>query len=131
VPGANEAGDRFGSSLAFGHHGTTLLVGIPREDIKAVTNAGAVQPVQVTGTRPLRFRPALNEDAPGTAGSVGADHRFGLSLSSVSGRTEHLLTIASPYAAGGSVYVLSDGKGVPPRSWVSSAGVRFGWSVSG
>lgn len=130
VPGKAEDGDRFGSSLAFGHHGTTLLVGVPREDLGAVKNAGTVQPVQVAGTRPLVFRPALTEDAPGTSGSVGADHQFGLSVSAMRGRPEDLLTISSPYAAGGSVYVLSDGAKVPPRSWVATAGVRFGWSVS-
>ncbi len=130
VPGANEAGDRFGASLAFGHHGRTLLVGLPGEDLAKVADAGAVQPVQVDGTLPLRFQPALTEDAPGTAGAVGADHQFGLSVSAISGRTEHLLTISSPYAAGGSVYVLSDSAKVPARSWVASAGVRFGWSVS-
>lgn len=130
VPGANEAGDRFGSSLAFGHHGTTLLVGIPREDLGTIKNAGAVQPVQVSGTQPLRFPPALSENAAGTAGSVGTDNQFGLSLSALSGGSEHLLTISSPYALGGSVYVRSDGTSVPPRSWVAAAGQRFGWSVS-
>lgn len=131
VPGANEAGDHFGASLAFGHHGTTLLVGIPDEDIGRSRDAGAVQPVVFAGRRPVTYPASITENARGTAGSVGTDNHFGRTLGSLSGRTEHLLTISSPHARRGSVYVLSDGSRVPPRSWVPAAGARqFGWSVS-
>jgi len=131
VPGLVEAGDHFGASLAFGHHGTTLLVGIPDEDIDRIRDGGAVQPVTFAGSRALVFPTAYTENAPGTAGSVGTDNHFGRTLGALSGRTEHLLTISSPYALRGSVYVLSDGDRVPARSWVPAAGAqRFGWSVS-
>jgi hypothetical protein len=131
VPGANEAGDHFGASLAFGHHGRTLLVGVPDEDLGRVRDAGAVQPVVLAGRRPVTYPASITENAPGTAGSVGTGHHFGRTLGSLSGRAEHLLTISSPYALRGSVYVLSDRSRVPARSWVPAAGARrFGWAVS-
>lgn len=43
VPDTPEAGDRFGQVLAGQSGVTTLLVGIPREDVDGVRNAGAVQ----------------------------------------------------------------------------------------
>ncbi len=130
VPGANEAGDGFGTALTFGHHETTLLVGIPGEDIGRIRNAGAVQPVAFSGAQPLRFPASITENAVGTAGAVGTDNRFGQTLGSLHGTAEDILTISSPYALRGSVYVLSDGARVPARSWVPSAGAqRFGWSV--
>jgi hypothetical protein len=132
VPGANEPGDRFGFALAFGHRTPTLLVGIPTEDIGGVVDAGAVQPVVVPATpRPLRFLAAVDEDTPGTPATVGTGHRFGRSLGALSGQSENLLTISSVYAGQGSVYVLTDRAGLPPRSWLpTSASGRFGWSVS-
>ena len=131
VPGTNEAGDRFGHALAFGWHGRRLLVGVPTEDVGSTADAGAVQPVEVSGTQPLRFPGSIDENAAGTAGSVGTGNRFGDSLGALSGTSEHVLTVASPYAGRGSVYVLSDGAQLPPRSWVAGAGGgRFGWSVS-
>ena len=131
VPGANEAGDRFGFSLTFGFRGTTLLVGVPTEDV-GTTDAGVVQPVLVPAApSPLRFPATLTENAPGTAGSIGTDNRFGRTLGTLSGRSENVLTISSPYAGRGSVYVLTDGSGLAPRSWVGGAGaVNFGWTVS-
>jgi hypothetical protein len=136
VPGVPEAGDHFGQSVAFGFAETTLLVGIPTEDVGSVVDAGAVQPVRVTPARPLTFSKSITEDARGTAASVGTRHRFGRSLGSLSGRAENILTIASPYVGRGYVYVLSDatlpeGGRVPARSWVASAGAdRFGWSIT-
>lgn len=136
VPGVPEAGDRFGESVAFGFAKTTLLVGIPREDVGSVVDAGAVQPVRVTPARPLTFSPSITEDARGTVASVGSGHRFGQSLGSLSGRAEDILTISSPHVGRGYVYVLSDaslpeGGQAPARSWVASAGAaRFGWSIT-
>jgi hypothetical protein len=132
VPGANEAGDRFGASLAFGLRTTTLLVGVPAENVGTTVDAGTVQPVLVPAApSPLRFSATLTENAPGTAGSIGTDNRFGQSLGSLSGQSENIMTISSPYARRGSVYVLTDGTGRPPRSWVAVAGAaRFGWAVS-
>lgn len=138
VPGANEAGDRFGYSLAFGHRATTLLVGIPTENVGSVVNAGAVQPVRVpTTTAALQFPPTITENAPGTPGSVRAGNQFGRSLGALPGQREHILTISSVFAGSGSVYVLSDGSSLPPRSWIPGVGGipaagahHFGWSVS-
>ncbi|MBA3529112.1 MAG: hypothetical protein H0T91_07380 [Propionibacteriaceae bacterium] len=132
VPGANEAGDRFGYSLTFGHGATTLLVGIPTENVGSVVNAGAVQPVRVPGTQsPLQFLPAIIENANGTAGALGAGNQFGRSLAALSGQSEDLLTISSVYAGTGYVYVLSGEPDAAPRSWVPAAGAgRFGWAVT-
>lgn len=132
VPGVNEAGDRFGAALAFGHRVPTLLVGVPTEDIGSATDAGAVQPVRVPGpTLPLEFLPSITESAPGTSGAVATGHQFGLALGALAGREENLLTISSVYAAVDSVYVLSDVTANAPRSWVAGPGAnRFGWAVS-
>lgn len=138
VPGANEAGDRFGYSLAFGHRTPTLLVGVPTENIGSVVNAGAVQPVRVPGTgSPLQFPASITENAAGTPGSVGTSNQFGRVLGALFGQQENILTISSVFAGSGSVYVLSDGSGVAPRGWIPGRGgipaagpARFGWSVS-
>jgi hypothetical protein len=132
VPGANEAGDGFGHAVAFGLRPATLLVGIPREDVGSVSDAGAVQPVRVPGVgQPLVFLPAITEGAPGTPGTVAAAHQFGRALGALSGTSERIVTISSLYDRGGSVYVLSDSPEGSPRSWSAGAGAgRFGWSVS-
>lgn len=131
VPGTNETGDRFGSALAVGHHSTTLLIGVPDENIGNVTDAGAVQPVLLTSPSALKFLPSLTQNSRGTTGSVGTRHHFGNSLGALSGKTEHILTIGVPYSGTGSVFVLSDNATVLPRSWASATNAnRFGWSTS-
>lgn len=123
VPGANEAGDRFGYSIAFGHRTPTLLVGVPTENIVSVVNAGAVQPVRVPGTgSPLQFPASITENAAGTPGSVGTSNQFGRVLGALFGQQENILTISSVFAGSGSVYVLSDGSGVAPRGWIPGRG---------
>lgn len=131
VPGVNESGDRFGSSLSFGQLPTTLLIGSPTEDVGSVADAGAVQPVRVPGPqKPIVFLPAITENAAGTAGSVGTGHQFGRSVAARSGQSENILTMSS-LAGGGYAYVLSDNATIPPRSWVAAAGAkRFGWAVT-
>lgn len=132
VPGTNERGDQLGFSLAFGAGIPTLMVGVPTEDVGSVVDAGSVQPVEVPGTgQSLRFLPVVTENASGTPGSVGTGNRFGRSLGALSGQAESIRTISSVYAGQGSVYVLTDGADLPPRSWLpaTSAG-RFGWAVS-
>ena len=133
VPGTNEAGDRFGYSLAFGHRVPTLLVGVPTEDIGAVADAGTVQPVRVPGASwPLQFLPTITEQSLGAGGVVGGGHRFGRSVGALTGQSENILTISSPYAGHAAVYVLSDGNDVEPRRWLGKGvlGSRFGWAVS-
>ena len=131
VPGVLEAGDQFGFALAAGY-ANTLYVGIPTEDVGSIADAGSAQPVRITAAQqPLQFLPAITENAPGTAGSVGTANRFGRSIGSMAGQSENIVTISSPYALKGSVYVLSDSTGGSARSWVAAAGAqRFGWSVS-
>jgi hypothetical protein len=143
VPGALERGDRFGHSVAF-QFSQRLLVGVPFEDIGRVRDAGQVQSVEVTPEEfPLRFGPAINEDADGTAYAVAVDSRFGYGVSGLVGVRENVFTVSSPFQGEGSVYVVSDrsrsdGSPLAPRAWVpgdegipSSPGGTFGWSVSG
>jgi hypothetical protein len=143
VPGALERGDRFGHSVAF-QFSQRLLVGVPFEDIGRVRDAGQVQSVEVTPEEfPLRFGPAINEDADGTAYAVAVGSRFGYAVSGLVGVRENVITVSSPFQGEGSVYVVSDrsrsdGSPLAPRTWVpgqegipSSAGGTFGWSVSG
>jgi hypothetical protein len=129
APGKLEAGDRFGFALAAGF-ANAFYVGVPTEDVGSVVDAGSVQPVRIAGRQlPPHFLPTITENAPGTAGSVGTANRFGRTIGSMAGQQENIVTISSPYAQKGSVYVLSDGG--PARSWVAPAGAqRFGWSVS-
>ena len=131
VPGTNEPGDRFGYSLAFGHRVPTLLVGAPMEDVLLEANAGTVQPVRIPGTSsPLQFLPIITETNLGAGGNLDTGNQFGRSLGALTGQSENLLTISSPFADSGAVYVLSDDTDVPPRTWVSDAADRFGWAVS-
>ena len=130
APGKVEAGDRFGFAVAVGSN--LLYVGVPTEDVGSIVDAGSVQPVRIRSPHlPVEFLPAITENAPGTAGSVGTANRFGRSIGSMSGQQEKIVTISSPYAQRGSVYVLTDVTGGSARSWVAAAGSqRFGWSVS-
>lgn len=136
VPGTNEAGDRFGYSLAFGHRVPTLLVGAPTEDVGSVANAGTVQPVRIPGaSSALRFLPTLNAKNVGVGGAVESGSQFGRSLGALTGKFENILTISSPYAGLSAVYVLSDSANVSPRRWLGkdssgAVGSRFGWTVS-
>ena len=131
VPGTNEAGDRFGYSLAFGHRVPTLLVGAPTEDVLMEKNAGTVQPVRIAGpSSPFQFLPIITEGDRGMGDTVDTGHQFGRSLGALAGQSENILTISSPFTDSGVVYVLSDATDVPPRMWLSDAAVRFGWAVS-
>lgn len=76
VPGRAEAGDRFGSSLDA--RGSTAVVGVPREDVGRLVDAGSVQVLRL---RPGRGRyvlgPGLTQDSPGIPGAAEAGDRFG------------------------------------------------------
>lgn len=78
VPGAPEAGDRFGESLDAIHVGTTthLAVGVPREDVGSDTDAGAVQLFRSTGPA-LVPGAALDQDTAGVSGVSEPGDRFG------------------------------------------------------
>ena len=131
VPGTNEAGDRFGYSLAFGRRVPTLLVGAPTEDIGLVANAGTVQLVQIPGaSSPLQFLPTITENNLGVGRAVESGNQFGRSLGALAGRTENILTISSPFNRTGVVYVLSDATYASPRLWLPEVGNRFGWAIT-
>jgi hypothetical protein len=68
VPGASEAGDRFGAALAsgvFGSGGIDLAVGVPGEDVGSAANAGAV--VVLVGPT---LHALLTQGGPATAGGL-------------------------------------------------------------
>ena len=138
--GRPETGDRFGSSVAMRPAVTgqdpLLVIGVPSEDIGTVSDAGLVQTATVSDHEVTAQR-SYSESSPGTPGSVGSGHRFGLTVAAMQGRAETLFAISSPYAGAGSVFLV-DQQG-QERSWVpgvdgvpkpAGAG-RFGWSVAG
>lgn len=83
VPGAVEAGDRFGGSVAIfdlsGDGCEDLFVGVPGEDIGGLSNAGAVQGFLGDATLVLRT------DREGTIDGEFASEETGASLASRSG----------------------------------------------
>jgi hypothetical protein len=143
MPGAAEPGDRFGHSVAMRYGADQLLaVGIPGEDLLDVVDAGMVQPVAVPSVQLGEFHPLApyTESSAGTPGSIGRGHQFGLALGAIRGRRETVLLVASPYAAAGSVFLVSERPGptgsltrfwVPGRDGVPKAQSpgRFGWSL--
>ncbi len=141
-----ESGDQFGAAVAY-RDDRTLAVGVPGENLGSVVDAGIVQIVRV-GTSKLSFpSPTLNEDSPGTPGTIKAHSRFGsrvagLPATDVMYRTppaggygESVFAITSGQD-GGSVYVVSSDSATAPRSWkpgtggIPGIGVRFGRSVA-
>lgn len=92
VPGAAEAGDAFGSSLATGEFGTDagqthLLVGSPGEDLGRTVDAGMVT---MTRLDPQTARPlagsqpgAWSQDSTGVSGAAERGDRFGATVSAV------------------------------------------------
>jgi len=142
IAGTVEAGDQFGHALAY-RDDRTLAIGIPREDLGSVVDAGSVQIVRV-GKSNLSFPyPSITEDSRGTPGVVQARSRFGSSVAALPSSDavyrdppptygEAVFAISSPFQNGGSVYVLSNDPN-KTRSWQPEAGatgVRFGQSVS-
>ncbi len=141
-----ESGDQFGASIAY-RDDRTLAVGVPGENLGSAVDAGVVQIVRI-GTSKLSFpSPTLNEDSPGTPGTIKAGSRFGSTVSGlpatdsmqrtppVGGYGESVFAITSGQD-GGSVYVVSSDSSNAPRSWkpgtgnIPGTGVRFGQSVA-
>ncbi len=76
VPGTAEAGDRFGSSLDA--RGLTAVVGVPRENVGRLVDAGSVQVLRFSpGTARYVPGPGLTQDSPGIPGAAEAGDRFG------------------------------------------------------
>jgi hypothetical protein len=71
IPGTNESGDYFGSTLAIGHGLTAtgsvdLVIGTPGENVGAIRDAGAVSVSSLTGRRNLTYT-QNSRGVPGTA----------------------------------------------------------------
>lgn len=73
VPGAAEAGDRFGAAVARG------AVGVPGEDLGSVTDAGSVQTFRSTADGPVAGR-SYTQDSAGVPGKAERGDRFGAAL---------------------------------------------------
>ena len=73
VPGAAEAGDRFGAALARG------AIGVPGEDLGTVTDAGSVQVFRLTPAGVVPGR-SYTQDSAGVPGAAERGDRFGAAL---------------------------------------------------
>ncbi|HKG52165.1 MAG TPA: metallophosphoesterase [Actinomycetales bacterium] len=76
IPGAAEAGDRFGAALA----PCAMLIGVPGESIGPLEDAGAVQTLRGCPTSRLLPGPLLTQGTPGIPGNDEAGDRFGASV---------------------------------------------------
>jgi hypothetical protein len=76
VPGAAEAGDRFGAAVA----PCAMLIGVPGEDVGTLTDAGAVQTLRGCPTSRLLPGPLLTQGTAGVPGDDEAGDRFGSSV---------------------------------------------------
>ena len=136
VSGTVETGDQFGAAVAY-RDDRTLAIGVPRENLGTVVDAGSVQIVRV-GKSGLSFpSPSITEDSPGTPGVVQARSRFGTAVTGVpASDSEAIFAISSPFQDGGSVHVISSDPKIDPRSWqpgtgtIPGTGARFGQSVA-
>ncbi|MGH3713016.1 MAG: integrin alpha [Micromonosporaceae bacterium] len=149
VPGAAEAGDSFGSSLAYGTSGSTarLAVGAEREDVGSIIDAGVVQLFSSTGTS-LNPGAAISQNTAGIIGSAEKADRFGFALAmasqSVTGGGLQLI-VGIPYedvgnlGDAGAVQVLTVTNPAADAAYdQNSTGVagtpepndHFGWSVT-
>jgi hypothetical protein len=130
IIGTAEKGDNFGQAVAF-RDDRALVIGIPGEDVGTKVDAGSAHIVRIGATKISTPYPTITEDSPGTAGEVATNSRFGTSVAGFQARpgtdAEVAFAVSSPFQDGGSVYVVSDA--YPARSWVPTAGVRFGQSV--
>ena len=87
IPGAAEAGDRFGAALSInylvGSGGIVdIAVGVPNEDIGSLADAGSVIILQ-DQYDPVETGVALDQNSAGVPGVAEAGDRFGRSLDSV------------------------------------------------
>jgi hypothetical protein len=78
IPGAAEAGDRFGAALT---DGRIFWVGVPGKDVGAIRDAGMVhQLVAFSGPSSFRSRRYLSQNSPGVPGINEPGDHFGASL---------------------------------------------------
>ncbi|MBP2418969.1 hypothetical protein ACFFOM_18355 [Microlunatus capsulatus] len=147
VPGAPEAGDRFGSALDAVRTGSTtrLAVGVPREDVGRAADAGAVQLFRSGAD--LVPGASLSQDTAGVAGAAEAGDRFGEQVAlaaPAAGVPGTRLVVGVPGEDGaaadtGLVQVLPVADPAADTSWTQAspgvpgtpqAGDRFGTSVA-
>ncbi|HYP46625.1 MAG TPA: VCBS repeat-containing protein [Propionibacteriaceae bacterium] len=137
--GTAETSDRFGHSVAIRPEAgaSTLIIGVPYEDLGSVTDAGMAQTVRIEPDKEARPVSAYTEKSAGTPGTVARGNRFGLTVAGMRGVAESLFAIVSPYQGAGAVFVANtEGQ---TRSWVPGRGGvpvprgsgRFGWAMSG
>jgi hypothetical protein len=81
IAGDPEVGDAFGSVLAA--TGDWLFIGVPREDLGTVGDAGAVVALHFSGDGFTASQ--LTQETPGVKGEAEAGDRFGLSLAAGDG----------------------------------------------
>ena len=101
VPGVNEAGDRFGSTLAAGDldgkNRADLAIGAPDEAVGTRDNAGAVVILYTTSTGLDATGSQLwSQDTPGIPGVAEENDRFGSAFAtgSISTKTHEDLAVA-------------------------------------
>jgi hypothetical protein len=92
VPGAAEAGDRFGAAVSISQLLSTggaantfvdLVVGVPNEDIGAVADAGAISVIKDVYDEEYPGSQDFHQDSPGVPGTAEAGDQFGRSLDTV------------------------------------------------
>ena len=141
LPGAAEAGDRFGEVLA-ASAGNALIVGVPHEDVGRAQDAGIVQQLRIDPVSyALIAGSGWSQNNAGVAGTAEAGDRFGASM------TENAAVVGVPgedlgrLQDAGAVQLFT----VTPKSWlapsstynqdsrgipgVAEAGDRFGAAV--
>ncbi|MEM7286775.1 MAG: FG-GAP repeat protein [Actinomycetota bacterium] len=149
IPDQAETGDRFGQVLASQTGSLTLAVGIPREDVEGVPNAGAVQIIAPTSPESQLF---LHQGVEMFEDQLEPRDQFGraVSLSSTPGVPDFFVSIGAPYedfngrSNAGIVHVLSyrpDALSDNPFEALTidltsrnykgepKSGDRFGWSL--
>ena len=83
VPGSAEAGDRFGAAVAIARSGSprAVLIGAPGEDIGMVRDAGAVQVLELDGSkRSVQAGKVLDQNAAEIPGAARAGDWFGAAV---------------------------------------------------
>lgn len=109
VPGATEAGDQFGYSVAVGHARgfadfPDLIAGAPGEDFGSVSNGGSITVVDDVEPFKTDFTgQALTQDSSGVPGAGESGDRFGYSMAYESVGYSGRLAVGAPYENVGSI----------------------------
>lgn len=136
IPGTAEAGDDFGAAVVAS--GSTLVVGVPGEDIGTTTNAGNIVTLTYAGGQAFSGK-GIGQNTTSVPGTASKNDRFGAALSMTAG----LVAVGVPGEAGesGAVQLFTrKGAALTPSTLITqnSAGVpgsnapgdRFGTAVA-